>query len=266
MNIIRAAFCLWLSCLTIQATATDIIRVVPTEFNARDTASVFIELQNESLVNGYNFILSYDATILTAVEVEALDRSFSFSDSEGFEFAEGQISFVGFDRDANNLIAETGFLFNVKFVSVDPNAFREEIDTELSIDQFSFANADLELIPFESVPASISIIPTSNEYEESVEVPLDFKLYQNYPNPFNPTTTIQFDLPSSSNVTLVIYDILGREIERLYDDEELTHGKHAINFEAGRLASGMYLYKIIATPVTGIGIGHTGSGKMVLVK
>jgi ligand-binding sensor domain-containing protein len=77
------------------------------------------------------------------------------------------------------------------------------------------------------------------------EVPTEYALYQNYPNPFNPTTTIEFDIPERTNVKLIIYDILGREIEILID-KELEPGKYKINFNATNLPSGVYFYLIRA--------------------
>jgi ligand-binding sensor domain-containing protein len=77
------------------------------------------------------------------------------------------------------------------------------------------------------------------------EVPTEYALYQNYPNPFNPTTTIEFDIPEKTNVKLVIYDILGREIETLID-KELEPGKYKLNFNATNLPSGVYFYLIRA--------------------
>jgi hypothetical protein len=77
------------------------------------------------------------------------------------------------------------------------------------------------------------------------EVPTEYALYQNYPNPFNPTTTIEFDIPEKTNVKLVIYDILGREIETLID-KELEPGKYKLNFTATNLPSGVYFYLIRA--------------------
>ena len=71
----------------------------------------------------------------------------------------------------------------------------------------------------------------------------DFHLYQNYPNPFNPETTIKFALPKAANVNLKIYDVLGRYIKTLVN-EELEPGYHTINFNASNLTSGVYFYTL----------------------
>ena len=75
--------------------------------------------------------------------------------------------------------------------------------------------------------------------------PLEFKLYQNYPNPFNPTTTIRFSLPQREHVTLKVFDILGREVATLVN-EELNSGEYSVVFEAKGLPSGVYFVRLQA--------------------
>jgi len=72
-----------------------------------------------------------------------------------------------------------------------------------------------------------------------------FELHQNYPNPFNPTTTIGFGLSEASVVSLKIYDILGREVATLLENEEMEEGNQELIFNAGDFASGIYFYRII---------------------
>jgi len=74
-------------------------------------------------------------------------------------------------------------------------------------------------------------------------VPVDFALMQNYPNPFNPSTTIQFDIPQSSFVTLVVMNVLGEEVATLVNEEKLE-GSYTVRFDASGLASGVYLYRL----------------------
>ncbi len=74
--------------------------------------------------------------------------------------------------------------------------------------------------------------------------PGSYRLEQNYPNPFNPLTLIRYQLSGTSSVTLKVYDILGREVVTLLDDEELEKGVHEIEFDAANFASGVYYYKI----------------------
>jgi hypothetical protein len=74
---------------------------------------------------------------------------------------------------------------------------------------------------------------------------LSFKLNQNYPNPFNPQTTISFTVPEDSKVNLVIYDLLGKEVATLVNDN-LTAGMYDVEFNAENLASGIYFYRLSA--------------------
>jgi hypothetical protein len=85
---------------------------------------------------------------------------------------------------------------------------------------------------------------TSNE-ELITEIPLEFYLRQNYPNPFNPSTTIKWQMPETGFVTLKIYDVLGREVTTLVN-EELTAGKHEKVFDASLISSGVYFYQLKA--------------------
>jgi hypothetical protein len=77
----------------------------------------------------------------------------------------------------------------------------------------------------------------------SSEVPSDFELKQNYPNPFNPKTIINFQLPMFSNVKLIIYDILGREVTTLVNGQ-LQHGSYEVTWDATNHPSGVYFYEL----------------------
>ncbi len=83
----------------------------------------------------------------------------------------------------------------------------------------------------------------SDELEQ--DLPATYALAQNYPNPFNPSTSIQFELPESGNVELLVFDVLGRQVATLVDDR-MEAGSHQIRFDASALASGVYLYQLRA--------------------
>jgi|GEM_PF-1823565 len=76
-------------------------------------------------------------------------------------------------------------------------------------------------------------------------VPIRFDLLQNYPNPFNPTTVISYRLPVASNIKIVVYDILGKEVALLVDSEKAA-GKYQVSFNASNLSAGLYFYTIQA--------------------
>lgn len=90
------------------------------------------------------------------------------------------------------------------------------------------------------------------------EIPKQFRLYNNYPNPFNPVTKIKFDLPRSAYVTIQVYDLAGRMVSILVN-ENLSAGVFETSWDASKLASGVYIYRII-TPY------FTDVKKMVVVK
>jgi len=92
----------------------------------------------------------------------------------------------------------------------------------------------------------------------SSEIPRDFSLSQNYPNPFNPTTRIRFGLPDESFTKLVLYDLLGREVTILVN-EELKPGSYEIQWNASNYPSGIYFYKLITN-------SFSEAKKMVLIK
>ncbi len=87
-------------------------------------------------------------------------------------------------------------------------------------------------------------------------VPEQYKLYQNYPNPFNPTTIISFQLPQTSIVTVAVYDVLGRQVATLIDRQVMDEGMQEVEFDASKLSSGVFFYKLQAQP-TGEGSGIT---------
>jgi len=82
---------------------------------------------------------------------------------------------------------------------------------------------------------------TSIEVPE--EIPEDFVILENYPNPFNPSTTIRFTLDSHSDVNLTVYDVLGKEITTLIQDN-IVKGVHEIGFDGSNVSSGIYFCKI----------------------
>lgn len=87
-------------------------------------------------------------------------------------------------------------------------------------------------------------IPSAAVQDERV-APERFQLFQNYPNPFNPVTTIEFEIPRASFVTLKIFDLLGREVATLVN-EEMKPGRYERMFDGSNLASGVYFYHLTA--------------------
>ena len=118
----------------------------------------------------------------------------------------------------------------------------------------------------------------SFEYSEIIEVqfgvvPTEFVLDQNYPNPFNPSTVISYSIPTASNVSLRVFDVLGNLITSLVNQNQ-DAGNYKIYFNAGELSNGVYFYKIQVYPADGgavdpessSGQGFIAVKKMLLLK
>ncbi len=112
------------------------------------------------------------------------------------------------------------------------------------------------------------LVDTTTSVDEKI-LPAEIKLYQNYPNPFNPSTTIRFSIPArledsdihrndSRLITLKVFDILGRKIATLVNEKKVP-GNYEIKFDAAKLASGIYFYRLSAG-------NFTSTKKMILLK
>jgi len=105
------------------------------------------------------------------------------------------------------------------------------------------------------------------EIKVKITAPMTFELYQNYPNPFNPVTTISYQLPGEGRgyvVSLVVYDVLGREVIAIKDKEQ-TAGYYEERIDGTRLSSGVYIYRLYAKSTDG-GKVFTSTRKMVVMK
>jgi len=98
----------------------------------------------------------------------------------------------------------------------------------------------------------------TTDVQNEITLPVSYTLHQNYPNPFNPSTTIQYGIKDRSLVELVLYDVLGRQVEVLVQEEQ-DAGYYKIHFNAGSLASGIYFYRLQAG-------SFVETKKMVLMK
>ncbi len=108
------------------------------------------------------------------------------------------------------------------------------------------------------VEATTMITVMPNTSAEGDELPREVSLSQNYPNPFNPQTTIEYALPAAGDVSLIVYDMLGREVTTLLNGPQ-TAGRHTVNFDAAHLSNGTYVYRLVAP-------NKTITRTMVLVK
>lgn len=96
-------------------------------------------------------------------------------------------------------------------------------------------------------------------------MPEEIELYQNYPNPFNPVTTIRYSLPQAGYIRLSIFDILGREVQKILSEYQTAgHHNYQLSIDNYKLSSGVYFYKL---QVLGSGgLLYSASKKMVISK
>ncbi|MDR9414829.1 MAG: Ig-like domain-containing protein [Gracilimonas sp.] len=104
----------------------------------------------------------------------------------------------------------------------------------------------------------IIVVETSVSNEFGDQVPEEFSLMQNYPNPFNPTTKIRYGLPEASKVVLEVFNMLGQKQVTLVNERK-SAGTYSVNFDANKLSSGMYIYRIKAGD-------YVDTKKMMLIK
>ena len=101
-------------------------------------------------------------------------------------------------------------------------------------------------------------LANAGQAPELLDIPNEFALYPNYPNPFGEYTTIAYDLPKAAEVSMVVYDLLGRRVATVIDGEQAA-GRHRLVFDGRRLASGLYMYRLEVDDTK-----HTG--KMIIVR
>jgi len=184
----------------------------------------------------------------------------------------GKLNYV--ERLAGNLPSQVIYTYHSSpFDSVfegKPVGLRA-IDSTYKLYYLSFPLYDLDSSSAKSL--MMKILSEFNEVTEVREtgkpLPREYRLYEAFPNPFNPSTTIRFDLPKVSDATLIVYDVLGREVIRLTEGRKLA-GSYDVTFNAEHLASGVYFYRLSASESPQAGGGRSNqfiqSKKLLLLK
>ncbi len=152
------------------------------------------------------------------------------------------------------------------------DAFEGPIDTLKFADTLIFRGTrGVASVPY--LMANPNAIPVSIDPVLSpiYETPVAYQLYQNFPNPFNPATTIRFEIPNPSVVTIKIYNILGQEVATLLDNTIMNQGTQSLKFNGANLASGVYFCRIVAMQIADAGNGipsmeFSSIKKMMLLK
>ncbi len=184
----------------------------------------------------------------------------SFSGGEpGDAFLLDRMNYHGEDL-IHLTFTKTDDSFSINATSI-ARGFLNPIDTEIVSNKLyliefrndSWLNADKTTQLFEIT------FPLATSVQRDNEIPTKIQLLQNYPNPFNPSTNIQFSLQESANVSLIVYDAIGR-IVSILEHGKLHSGLHLYTFDASGLATGIYFYQLTLNDVL-----HT-TKSMTLIK
>ena len=188
-----------------------------------------------------------------------------------------------FDNDRATRSLANNFVFDgvTRYLSFTPGAYNVEVTNEDNSTRYAAYRLDLNGYSGETVILNLSGSSDPNRgfilvddrgdvsfqqvvtSSEGVELPTEFTLHGNYPNPFNPSTRIEFDLPESAHVRVQVVDMLGREVMVVPVQEMEAGAKRVVTLHASHLASGTYLYRMVAT---GAEQEYVRTGRMTLVK
>jgi hypothetical protein len=252
-----AEFYFTLGDVTLDGNTIDFIPTgINPDFTNLDTLNYYLSTQKFNVTNSsqFNFSIEYGVT-------DSLKAVHSLAENEYVKFklqlinantnnVIGEYTVVNFTKQ--NVIPYYGESFSINTNGIGNKKVRVRIVVEENLGgEYAMAN----------ISAEENVLPKQNQnvisYSGS-EVVTEYALEQNYPNPFNPTTTIKYQIPTSGNVTIKVYDILGNEVARLVDGYMET-GKYEVDFDASSLVSGVYIYRLYVNDYVNV-------KKMVLLK
>jgi len=223
-----------------------------------DSEYEFIELKNtgdtELNLTGYAFINGIDYTFGEA-SVAAHSFVVLASNSEKFQELYGFAPFGEYSGKLDNggeritFVSSSGdTILNFKYDDSSPWPVEADGLGYTLVSKSINGTGDPDSASYWAVSGQLRGSPGADDAVSDIKllsgiVPSEYTLMQNYPNPFNPTTNIEFDIPQSGRVLLKIYDVTGREIVTLLDEEKIA-GKYSVEFNASGLASGIYFCRI----------------------
>ncbi len=161
-----------------------------------------------------------------------------------------ELNNIQMDGNSIEKLKSKTFSFNITGLPSSSLAMRLKVNNDLEPEYAAAIIKSDESVLLKNNPIELNLSGTA--------VITEYSLEQNYPNPFNPNTTIKFQIPNDGFVTLKVYDILGNEIATLLNEEK-PQGRYEVNFNAGSLASGVYICKLQAG-------SFISSKKMLLLK
>lgn len=227
------------------------LRIDSLTASVSDTVQVVLQAKNIKGIAQFNFALSYDPSMLNIINAKTVTAAKSFT-LEMQNLSPGSLNL--YLQSGKGVVVDEGELLELSLVIKSNQAETTELqfDSVNVVDENSSQHKISNLIN-----CKIKISPTCINNEETSK-PSDFSLYQNYPNPFNPSTKIRYEVPLETKVIIKIYNILGKEVETLFEGQRLP-GKYSLEWNAKNYSSGVYFYCIKAGD-------FTQTKKMILVK
>jgi hypothetical protein len=238
------------------------------------TVSTDIDGTTRSLLAPYKGAFEGDVELM--VDVEITIDAFSLltpADDSSFDLGTGSETEVTFTWDEATSNAEVTYVFMLDSANADFSTplFTTESDGEgmsaMLTGTYGAIDStlnDLGVLEGESIDLKWTVMAVASDSTRMAEssnnisftrmvkvsteqddTPLTFKLNQNYPNPFNPSSTIQFTLPQAGNVRLDVFTITGQLVTTLVNNR-MGSGEHSVTFDGSNLASGVYIYRIMA--------------------
>ncbi len=244
------------------------------DINLNGTLVEFVDVDEETPINNLDdlngmlttktFTISDNSNLQVSLNYCALNSDMVPEVFDNDDYVDFKLELV--DASSNEVL---GIYDDVSFTKTNHSEFKM-VTYDILTDGVGTRNVILRLVVDENIGASYSlthlfaeneVISKANRNEISYAGDLEvteYGLAQNYPNPFNPSTTINYQIPEAGIVTIKIFDILGREVTTLVNEQK-AQGVYTVNFNAASLASGVYLYNIQVND-------YSATRKMILMK
>jgi|GEM_PF-3847661 len=214
--------------------------------NPGDTVDVPVNVTNFNNIGAVSLSIEYDSQMLTYVGFIEKPPFGSFTHNS----TDSSIITGWFSTNALNL-------GNSSFITLRFIYHRDSAGLNFNVPECEIADVEGNTLPVIFNNGSIKSVEVSSAEEENFTVE-EFSLYQNYPNPFNPSTILSYTIPEAGRVILSVYTANGELVTELVNQDQ-KKGSYSVEFHAGGIASGTYIYILAAGK-------YTKSGKMILLR
>ncbi|NOX66772.1 MAG: T9SS type A sorting domain-containing protein, partial [Chlorobi bacterium] len=162
------------------------------------------------------------------------------------------------------LFSQNSVAFSLQKIDLTKYTGQGNEDVRFRFRLYTDAQGERDGVWIDTISIVVSYDDVVGVENEIVRIPKVFSLEQNYPNPFNPSTKINYAIPMESRVKIQVFNILGETVTTLVD-QVVQAGNHSLEWNAGSLTSGIYLYRITAESISGKE-NFTSVKKMILMK